>query len=327
MPNRRSHINQMKGRVAVIGAVGTRGQMILKALADYHLPPESIVTLDYGKYVGNQIPYGVATVSVQDMMSADFQGIRVVLLCLSGVLRAYVDDIIRAGAIVIDCIGIVAEAPCVLADTDRPIIPRGRMMVNPTDMTIALARVLKPIQQSFAVRSVEVTALLSAGIFGESAKRALQIQSHKPSRVQAEIGGPFRLWQAYNLIPEIDPYLARQTIGQMKELFHFFVSVCTCLTPVFRGEAYSLNITTRKAWTPNQLEQVLNRSEGCRLYPDSLSDFPPTTADCMGCDTVLITRPQIIPFRDKTCHLWAVCDAGACGSAVHAARLTRYLLS
>ena len=317
----------MKGRVAVIGAVSTRGQMILKALADYHLPPKTIMALDYGKYVGNQIPYGVGTIPVQDMMTVDFQRSRVVLLCLSGVLRAYVDDIVRAGSIVIDCVGVVGEALCLLADKDRPIIPRGRIIVNPTDMTIALARVLRPIHQSFLVQSVEVTALLSAGIFGESAKQALSIQSREPSRRQSQIGGPFHLWQAYNLIPEMDPYPARQTIEQMKELFHFPLRVYTCLTPVFRGEAYSLNITTRKAWGPNQLKQVLDRSEGCRLYSDSLSDLPPTTADCVGSDTVLISQPQVVPFQEKTCHLWAICDSEACGSAIHAARLTRYLLS
>ena len=317
----------MKYLIAVVGAATGQGQRILQALADQGVPSERVMALDYGKYENMQVPYGRRNIRIRNMMTADLGRIRVVLLCLSSVLTAYVEDIIRAGAVVIDCTGIVAKGPCALITRNQVFIPSRNPILNPTDLTVALARVLGPIHQAFPVRSAEITALLSAGIFGEAARQALQIQSQYIRKTDGEIGGPFRLKQAFNLIVEADPYLARQTTEQIKGLFGFSAVVYTCLTPVFFGEAYAVTVTTREMCSADQMRQVLAGAEGCRLLSDEPAEFPPTGEDCADSDLVLLSRLRAVPFRDRTWHLWALCNSKRCGSADQAARLALYLLS
>ena len=313
--------------MAVVGAAGMRGQMILQALADQNLPAKNVMALDYEKHEGMLLPYGKGTVQIANMMTADFRQVRVVLFCLSGILKSYIDDMISAGTVVIDCIGIVSGAQCVLMGRNRPIIPKNRLILNPTDMTLALARILEPIHQVPGVRSAEVTVLLSAENFGPAAGQVLAIQSQNYPAAGVEIGGPLHLKQAFNLILEPDPFPARQTGRQMKELIHFPVSIHTCLAPVFRGEAYSLTLTTRKDCEINYLKQLWGQDKNCCLCATDPVDFPLTGTDCIGKEFILLGGINTVPFRNKTYHLWAACDARYCGAAAHAARLARYLLS
>ena len=261
---------------------------------------------------------------VLSLDSFNFHQVHLCFLCQSALLSADRESILQSGAYLIDCVGILDGAPCLIASLNPKSRPKEHLITNPTAATIALAHVLAPIHKAFQIINAEATLLLSANLFGAPAIQDLLIQSRCLfTRTEPE-GHFFPKIQAFNLIPDISPALNRKTADQIKSLLGFPISVSSCLTPVFQGEAYSLTFTTDKKASLSRIREICANS--CCVDNAFAPDLGLTTQDILLGDSICVSRLSAVPFRPSTYHLWLLCDSLRMGAIPNAVQVAEYLL-
>lgn len=317
----------MKQKVAVIGALNAIGRGILDCLAARGFLPEDIFALDSSQNTGVQIPYQDYHIRVENLETFDFSQTKVVFLCTLSILEEYPERILGYGQYLIDCVGILGEGICLIPALQSRGIKRYRVIENPTSMTVVLAQVLKPVQKEFGIRSVLVTALLSAGEFGQDSVQALVNQTRSLYTREPLVDGPFKKTQAFNLVPEIYPTLSRRTGEQLKGMLHLPIQIATCLTPIFQGQCYFLTITTKEKCTCADLEQVFEGHPVCRIITGMDPYLTLSTQDTACNDEICLTLFRQIPHLPNTCGFWIVCDNIRLGSALNAVRIAEHILS
>jgi len=315
---------KMKGKVAVIGALTNFGRSLLDYLADNGWPITDVFALDRIEPKSVQIPYHHDFLDVLSMDTFDFHRVRICFLCLSAFLSDDREAILKSGAYLIDCVGILENASCIIASLNIKKSRKSRLILNPTALTIALTKILSPIHNYMPITDAQATVLLSAGLFGLSAVQDLVNQSRcLYTREEPEIH-LFSKIQAFNLIPEISPALNRKTADQIKSLLHFPIVVSSCLTPVFQGECYSLTFTTKSKTSLKEIRKVLEQS--CQFDDSFAPDLGLSTQDILFANSLYVSRLSTVPFRPNTFHLWILCDSLRTGSIPNAVQIAQYLL-
>ena len=315
----------MKGKIAVIGALTNFGRSLLDYLAETGWPAKDIFALDPHTKPDIKIPYRDIFLPVLPLESFHFHQVRLCFLCLPALMTDDRDAILQSGSFLIDCVGILENAPCIIASLNLKEARKSRLISNPTAPTIALAQVLCPIDRRFGLQEAQATILLSAGLFGTAAIQDLVAQSRCLFTREEPQLNFFPKVQAFNLIPDISPALNRKTATQIKSLLKFPIAVSSCLTPVFQGDCYSLTFTTKTKTSLSDLHQVCMTS--CRFDNAFATDLGLSTQDILFGDTAYISRLSIIPFRRNTYHLWILCDSLRIGAIPNAVQIADYLLS
>lgn len=323
-----AYVLKMKQKVAVIGALTALGRAVLDGLSEQGFVTENIYALDNRHNDGIQIPFQGGFLVVEKLDAFDFNQVRLAFLCTPSILSEYIDRVIGSRAYLIDCVGLYAEEhPCIIPSLNFSDCRNHRIILNPTSLTVTLAQVLSPIHKAFPIRAAWTTVLLSAGEFGGPAVQALVDQTRSLYTREQPVPGPFRQMQAFNLIPEVYPLLARQTTCQIKSLLHFPMTVATCLTPIFQGECYSLTLMTRGKCSLEQLERVFLKNDICRLVVEGQPDSVVTTQDVASTDYIYLSHLSVVPYQANTYHLWIVCDSFRNGAVANAVRIAEHLLS
>ena len=315
----------MKRKVAVIGSLTIMGRALLDALSDKGLTPDFVHALDSRQNLGVKIPYGFDFIAIEDLDTFDFLKVSLIFLCTPALLSTYKDRAVNSGAFIIDCVGILEGTSCIAPPFCRR--QKKRLFLNPTTLTLPLLHVLKPIHTRFKIISAQVTALLSASVFGSPAIQLLMDQTRCLYTREEPYQGLFPKIQAFNLIPEASPILARQTTEQLKSFLHFPIHISTCLTPVFQGDAFSLSFVTHKECRIEQLEKLFQRNKYCRLISGISPDLTLSTQEAICGDSIYLMHISSVAGQPRTYHLWVICDSIRRGPIQNAVQIAENLLS
>lgn len=317
----------MKKKIAVIGAFTTIGQAVLDNLAEQNFAPKDIYVLDSDIKTVIKVPYGDTMIPIYPIETFPFEKVSVVFLCAPALLQELKEDILRYGAYLIDCAGILENGICIVPSFNLKKLKTSREIINPTALTVSLAQVLEPLHKKFKIQNVDATALLSADEFGKPAVTSLVNQTRSLYTREPPEDGPFKKIQAFNLIPEVFPPLNRRTVMQLKSLLHFPITIHSCLTPIFQGECYSLTVSLFQKCTLAQFKKAFYKNEVCRIIDDLNPYLTMTTQDTAHSDFIYLTHIKTIAHLPNTFHLWVVCDSVRTGSAANAVQIAKHLLS
>ena len=310
--------------IVVIGALSSIGRSIVGGLAEAGYRARDIAALEHQGAAQRPITFRDQTLWTQPLETFSFAGARVAFLCTPALLSAYVIKMKQAGTKIIDCVGLIGEEPCIIPSLNIWQAYGRDVLLNPTNLTAVLAQVLAPIHERFDIREVAVTALLSAEEFGVAAGALLAEQTQAFCAGQQPAREDFQIWQAFNLIPEIYPTLNRQTADQMKALFHFPITLTTCLTPVFRGACYAITVTTRQKCSCRQLMALFRHHPVCRIQSDYRLI---STQQVTNQQVIEVAHIGCVPYRSNTFYFWALCDPVRVGAVANALGIAAYLLS
>lgn len=317
----------MKQKIAVIGAFTTIGQAVLDNLSEQGFHPKDVYVLDNDIKNTIKIPYGNTMIPIQPLEKFTFEKVSIVFLCTPALLQELKEDILRYGAYLIDCAGILETGVCIIPSLNLKKLKTNREIINPTALTVSLAQVLDPIHKKYQIQSVETTALLSADEFGKPAVTSLINQTRSLYTREPPEDGPFKKIQAFNLIPEVFPPLTRRTTNQLKLLLHVPITINACLTPIFQGECYSLTVSLSQKCTLTQFKKIFVKNTTCRIIDDLNPYLTMTPQDVANSDFIYLTHIKTIAYKPNTFHLWIVCDSVQTGSAPNAVQIAKHLLS
>ncbi|NLW96557.1 MAG: aspartate-semialdehyde dehydrogenase, partial [Xanthomonadaceae bacterium] len=199
--------------VAVVGATGAVGEVMLSILAERNFPVGTLVPLASERSAGNTVEFRDQELVVQDLASFDPSGIDIALFSAGGeTSKQYAPKFAAAGAVVIDNSSAFRyddDVPLVVSEVNPEQVrnrPRG-IVANPNCSTMQLLVALAPLHRRYGIERVNVATYQSVSGAGRSAMEELGKQTAQLLGFNAINPEKFPVQIAFNLIPHIDSFL------------------------------------------------------------------------------------------------------------------------
>ena len=325
-------------KVAVVGATGTVGEVMLSVLAERGFPVGEIVALASERSAGEYVKFGNDEVMVRDLATFDPKGVDIALFSAGGsISREYAPKFAAAGAVVIDNSSTFRyddDVPLVVSEVNPEAVrnrPRG-IIANPNCSTMQLMVALKPIFDAAGIERINVATYQSVSGAGRSGLEELGVQTGKLLNFQDIEPKKFQAQIAFNLIPHIDDF---QDNGYTKEEMKLVwetrkilgdeaiqVNPTAVRVPVFYGHSEAVNVETRDKLSAQQARELLERAPGVVVVDErKAGGYPTPVTHASGSDAVYVGRIREDLSHPRGLNLWVVSDNIRKGAALNAVQI------
>lgn len=331
-------------KVAVVGATGAVGEVMLSILAERKFPASAVVALASARSAGGKVAFGDNELLVQDLATFDPSSIDIALFSAGGsVSKEYAPKFAAAGAVVID------NSSTFRYDDDVPLVvsevnphaarnrPRG-IIANPNCSTMQLMPVLAPIHREYGIERINVATYQSVSGGGRSAMEELGKQTAELLSFQDIHPAKFPVQIAFNLIPHIDEFQPNgYTKEEMKLVWEtrkiledstILVNPTAVRVPVFYGHSEAVNIETREKITVEQARELLGKAPGVEVVDAHVAGgYPTPVTHASGKDAVFVGRIREDFSHPRGLNLWVVADNIRKGAALNAVQIAELLVA
>jgi aspartate-semialdehyde dehydrogenase len=329
-------------RVAVAGATGAVGQVMLELLAEREFPISELAVLASSRSAGKQVQFKGKSVTVQDLSEFDFSGWDYALFSAGGSVSAeHAPRAAKAGCTVIDNTShfrLDPEVPLVVPEVNASVLDDfgtdGGIIANPNCSTIQMLLAVAPIHRAAGVARINVATYQSVSGAGAKAMEELAQQAKdrfnfKDPEVKA-LNAPI----AFNVIPMID---VLQDNGYTKEEMKMHnetrrildseeiaVNATAVRVPVFFGHGEAVHLETVKPLEVDEAKKLLAEAEGVQVVDDEEILTPMTHAS--GHDETFVSRIRRDLSHPQGLDFWVVADNVRKGAALNAIQIAEYLI-
>jgi aspartate-semialdehyde dehydrogenase len=331
-------------KVAVVGATGNVGRELLQILAEREFPIDTVVGLASSRSVGSEVSFGEDDiVKVQDLDTFDFKGTDFVLSSAGAKISAdFVPRATRAGSIVIDNTSqfrMDPDVPLVIPEVNAHALAgyaKRNIVANPNCSTIQMLVALKPLHDMAKITRIVVSTYQSVSGAGKEAMDELFVQTRGIYVNDAMTREQFTKQIAFNVIPHIDVFMDD---GMTKEEWKMMVETkkildpsikvtATCVrVPVFIGHAEAVNVEFERPITADQARKALRDAAGVSVVDHRSDEGFVTPAECVGEDSVFVSRIREDQTVENGLNLWIVADNVRKGAALNAVQIAERLVA
>ncbi len=326
-------------RVAVVGATGAVGTVMLGKLVERGFPASEIVPFASARSAGSELA-GFGT--VQALTDESIQGFDIAIFSAGGATSGqWAPRFVQAGAVVVDNSSkwrMDDDVPLVVAEVNPEALDAHKgIIANPNCSTMQLMVALKPIHHRAGIERLIVSTYQSVSGTGRGAVEELEAQTRA---VLAGEDPP---------APEVYPHpIAFNVLGgagsfapgddhtdeERKMMFEtrkilgdqdIAISVTCARVPVITAHSESVDVQTREPLSVDEARALLAAMPGLELVDDPASNGYPTARAAAGRDEVLVGRLRRDPSHERALNLWVVSDNLLKGAATNAVQLAELL--
>jgi aspartate-semialdehyde dehydrogenase len=333
-------IHRVFDTIAVAGATGAVGTIILQLLAERKFPFKQVKFLASGRSAGKPIEFAGRTYTVEELAPAAFEGVDLVIGSTPDeVARDFAPWAVERGAIVVDESGfwrMDPKVPLVVPEVNPEAIEKHQgIIASPNCSTTQMVVAMKPLHDAARIRRVVVStyqATSGMGLAGsqelnEATRCNVQGQPFKPSAFAHAI--------AFNLIPQIGSHKEQgYTSEEMKMVYETrkifgdeSIQICpTCVrVPVTNCHSESILVETEKKISVNEARKLWSAMPGVVVVDDLAAKSYPMPCNCDGRDEVFIGRIRDDISSPNGLTFWCVSDNLRKGAATNAVQIAELL--
>jgi aspartate-semialdehyde dehydrogenase len=332
-------------RVAVVGATGQVGTLMLRLLRERGFPAREIVPFASERSAGRVLegagPDGSDLV-VQGLDDQSIQGFDIALLSAGGSTSAeWAPRFAQAGAVVVDNSShwrMRDDVPLVIAEVNPDALAEHRGIVaNPNCSTMQMVVALKPIHDAAAIERLVISTYQAVSGTGKAAVDELLDQSHALLHERAiEPPGAYAHQIAFNALPHAGSFAAgedhtdeeRKLINETRKILGdqtIRISATCVRVPVVNGHSEAVNVQTRDELSPERARELLAAAPGVTVLDDPGAALYPLAIDASGRDDVFVGRIRRDPGHERALDMWIVSDNLRKGAATNAVQLAELL--
>ncbi|HEY3758917.1 MAG TPA: aspartate-semialdehyde dehydrogenase [Solirubrobacteraceae bacterium] len=326
-------------RVAVVGATGQVGTLMLRLLREREFPAREIVPFASARSVGRELE-GVG--AVQPLSEETIAGFDLALFSAGGSTSGeWAPRFAAAGAVVVDNSSrwrMQEDVPLVVSEVNPEALAEHRGIVaNPNCSTMQMVVALKPIHEAAGIERLVISTYQAVSGTGRQAVEELLEQSHALLH-EREIAPPraYAHQIAFNVLPHAGSFAAgedhtdeeRKLMNETRKILGddaIRVSATCVRVPVVTGHSEAVNVQTREPLTPERARELLIAAPGVTVLDDPSSALYPLAIDAAERDDVLVGRIRRDPGHERALDLWIVADNLRKGAATNAVQLAEAL--
>ena len=323
-------------KLAVVGATGMVGTIMIKLLEERNFPVSEILLVASEKSIGNELHFNGKTIKVIGLKDAFFKKPEIAIFSAgSAISLEWAPKFAEAGTTVIDNSSawrmdlskklVVPEINASTLTTDDKII------ANPNCSTIQLVMALAPLHEKYRMKRVIISTYQSVSGTGKKAVNQLE---NEINGVQSEMAYPYPIHK--NALPHCDDFEANGYTKEEMKLARepqkilndrsFSISATAVRIPTAGGHSESVNVEFKKDFEINTVRKILHETPGVTVQDNPDTNTYPMPIYANGKDDVFVGRIRRDETLEKTLNMWIVSDNLRKGAATNAIQIAEYLI-
>ncbi len=341
-------------KIAVVGATGLVGGMMLKVLEERNFPVTELIPVATEKSVGKEVTFKGSKFKVQSWQTAIGLHPQIALFSAGGnTSLELAPKFAEAGCVVIDNSSAWRMDPTkklIVPEINADILTReDKIIANPNCSTIQMVMALNPLHKKYKIKRIVVSTYQS--VSGTGKKAVDQLMNERKKAVFKMLAdtealsfgeGLGEAEMAYkhvidlNVIPQIDVFLDNgytkeemKMVNETRKILRddsIRVTATTVRVPVKGGHSESVNVEFEKDFDLDDVRRILAAEKGIVLVDDISKFIYPMPIHAEGKDDVFIGRIRRDESQPNTLNLWVVSDNLRKGAATNAVQIAEYLL-
>ncbi len=324
-------------RVAVVGATGMVGEVMLQVLSERNFPITELIPVASEKSVGKEIEYNGKKYKVVGMQTAVDMKADIALFSAGGQTSLdWAPKFAAAGTTVIDNSSAWRMDPTkklVVPEINASLLTKeDKIIANPNCSTIQMVLVLAPLHKKYNIKRVIVSTYQS--ITGTGVKAVKQLENEYVG-VQGEMAYKYPIHR--NAIPQCDLFeengytkeemkLVRETqkiIGDKS----IAVTATAVRVPIVGGHSEAVNVEFSNDFDVNEVRALLHQTAGVTVQDNTDTYTYPMPMYAQGKDDVFVGRIRRDESQPNTLNMWIVADNLRKGAATNTIQIAEYLVA
>ncbi len=323
-------------KVAVVGATGLVGSVMLKILAERNFPVTELIPVASEKSVGKEILFKGSKYTICSMADAIALKPEIALFSAGGTTSLeWAEKFADAGTYVIDNSSAWRMNPdkkLIVPEINADVISTNDfILANPNCSTIQMVMVLNPLHKKYKIKRIVVSTYQS--VTGTGVKAVEQMENERKG-IKGEMAYKYPIDK--NVLPQIDSFLensytkeemkmVNETRKIMRDNTIAITSTCVRI-PTTGGHSESVNVEFENEFELEDVKEILSSTSGVVLQDDIKNFVYPMPLFADGEDEVFVGRVRRDESQAKSLNLWIVADNLRKGAATNAIQIAEYLV-
>ncbi|WP_298340935.1 aspartate-semialdehyde dehydrogenase [uncultured Algibacter sp.] len=323
-------------KVAVVGATGMVGEVMLKVLAERNFPVTELIPVASERSVGKTLTYKGNDYKVVGLETAVSMKPDIALFSAGGGTSIeWAPKFAEAGTTVVDNSSAWRMDP-----TKKLVVPEinaneltkeDKIIANPNCSTIQLVMALNPLHKKYKMKRVVVSTYQSVSGTGVKAVRQLE---NEIAGIEGEMAYPYPIGR--NALPHCDVFedngytkeemkLAREPQKIMNDRT-FSVSATAVRIPTAGGHSESVNVEFENDFDLADVRKLLHETPGVVVQDNTDTNTYPMPIFAHEKDEVFVGRIRRDETQPNTLNMWIVADNLRKGAATNTVQIAEYLI-
>ena len=324
-------------KVALVGATGMVGQVMLKVLAERNFPLTELIPVASEHSIGKKITFQEKSYSVVGLSTAVKMKADVALFSAGGETSLeWAPKFAAAGTTVIDNSSawrMDSSKKLVIPEINaNQLTPEDKIIANPNCSTIQMLVALAPLQDKYGIKRLVISTYQS--ITGTGVKAVQQLENEYLNK-QGEMAYPYPIHR--NAIPHCDNFqdngYTKEEIKLVKETHKILsddsigVTATAIRIPVVGGHSESVNVQLKKEVSVEEIQTLLSQSPGVIVQDNPDTNTYPMPIYAEGKNDVFVGRIRKDFSQENTINMWIVSDNLRKGAATNTIQIAEYLVA
>ncbi|WBL22269.1 aspartate-semialdehyde dehydrogenase [Zunongwangia sp. HRR-M8] len=323
-------------KVAVVGATGMVGQVMLKVLAERDFPITELLPVASEKSVGKKVTYKDKEYTIIGLADAVAAKPEIAIFSAGGgTSLEWAPKFAENGTTVIDNSSAWRMDPSkklVIPEINASELTKeDKIIANPNCSTIQLLMALKPLHDKYTIKRAVVSTYQS--ITGTGVKAVQQLENEYENK-EGEMAYPYPIHR--NALPHCDVF---QDNGYTKEEMKLTnetkkilgddsvsLTATAIRIPVVGGHSESVNLEFENDFTEADVRRLLNDFPGVTVQDNPDTNTYPMPIYAEGKNDVFVGRIRRDYSQPNSLNLWVVADNLRKGAATNAVQIAEYLM-
>lgn len=323
-------------KVALVGATGMVGQVMLKVLAERNFPITELLPVASERSIGKKIQYkgeDYTIVSVEDAIKA--KPAIAIFSAGGSTSLEYAPKFAAVGTTVID-----NSSAWRMDRSKKLIVPEinasaltkeDKIIANPNCSTIQMVLALAPLHEKYGIKRLVISTYQS--ITGTGVKAVQQLENEYAGK-KGEMAYPYPIHR--NAIPACDVFeengytkeelkLVRETQKILNDR-SIAITATAVRIPVVGGHSEAINVAFRNEYDLKDIPKLLSETDGVTVQDNPDTNTYPMPIYAEGKNDVFVGRIRRDHSQENTLNIWVVSDNLRKGAATNAVQIGEYLI-
>lgn len=324
-------------KVAVVGATGMVGEVMLQVLTERNFPVTELIPVASEKSVGKEIEFKGKQFKVVSLQTAIDRKPEIAVFSAGGdTSKEWAPKFAEVGTTVIDNSSAWRMDPTkklVVPEINASVLTKDdKIIANPNCSTIQMVMALAPLHKKYDIKRIIVSTYQS--ITGTGVKAVRQLENEYAG-VQGEMAYKYPIHR--NAIPQCDVFEANGYTKEEMKLVRetqkiledktIAVTATAVRVPVVGGHSEAVNVEFENDFDVSEVRSILHHTPGITVQ-DNIDTFTyPMPLYAEGKNDVFVGRIRRDESQPNTLNLWIVADNLRKGAATNAVQIAEYLIA
>jgi aspartate-semialdehyde dehydrogenase len=324
-------------KVAVVGATGMVGEVMLKVLEERNFPVTELLLVASERSVGKKLTFKNKEYTVIGLADAVAAKPQIAIFSAGGdTSLEWAPKFAEVGTTVVDNSSAWRMDP-----TKKLVVPEinaheltkeDKIIANPNCSTIQMVMALAPLHKKYKMKRVVVSTYQSVSGTGVKAVKQLE---NEIAGIEGEMAYPYPIGR--NALPHCDVFMDNgYTKEEMKlarepqKIFNdktFSVTATAVRIPTAGGHSESVNVEFENDFDLADVRKMLHDTSGVIVQDNTDTNTYPMPIYAHDKDEVFVGRIRRDETQPNTLNMWIVADNLRKGAATNTIQIAEYLIA